>query len=174
MTFVKPFSLILCLLSPLLAFPAFAANPQTGGSGLPLPRFVSLKSDKVNVHQGPSRDHRVSWTFTRAGLPVEITAEFENWRRIRDSEGAEGWVQQGLLSGRRTALVAPWAKKQFFDMLARANPGSDIRARLESGVLVSLRSCDGRFCRVITAADGVEGYMRQEQLWGVYPNEKVD
>ena len=79
------------------------ANPIT--SGLPVPRFVSLKSDHVNVRVGPTKDNDVSWIYTRSSLPVEITAEFENWRRIRDSEGSEGWVYHSLLSGRRTAVV---------------------------------------------------------------------
>src|SRR5262245_3374626 len=81
-------------------------------SGLPIPRFVSLKTDKVNVRGGPTKDHDVTWVYNRAGLPVEITAEFENWRRIRDWEGAEGWVYHSLLSGRRTATVAPKGKSK--------------------------------------------------------------
>src|SRR5919198_223075 len=79
-------------------------------SGLPIPRFVSLKSDRVNVRAGPTKDHDVTWVYTRSGLPVEVTAEFENWRRIRDWEGAEGWVYHSLLSGKRTGLIAPKAK----------------------------------------------------------------
>jgi SH3-like domain-containing protein len=150
----------------------FAANPQIGPSGLPLPRFVSLKSDRVNVRQGPSPDHKVAWTFVRAGLPVEITAEFENWRRIRDSEGAEGWVLQGLLSGRRTALVAPWAKGKLFSLFDRPRKEANIKARLESGVLVSIKNCNGEYCRI--DAEKAEGYMKQDELWGVYANEKVE
>jgi SH3-like domain-containing protein len=126
----------------------------------------------VNVRQGPSADHKVAWTFTRAGLAVEITAEFDNWRRIRDSEGAEGWVQQGLLSGRRTALVAPWAKGKFFDLRARGREDAAIKAHVESGVLVSLKGCNGAYCRV--DAEKAEGYMKQGELWGVYENEKVE
>ncbi len=83
-------------------------------SGLPVPRFVSLKVDKVNVRKGPSREHEVDWVFTRAGLPVEIIAEFENWRRIRDARAPKAGSSTRLLSGRRTALVAPWAKGQTF------------------------------------------------------------
>src|SRR5215471_4030132 len=76
-------------------------------SGLPMPRFVSLNPDRVNVRGGPTRDHDVTFVYTRAGLPVEITAESDNWRRIRDWEGSEGWVYHSLLSGRRTAVVTP-------------------------------------------------------------------
>ena len=98
-------------------------------SGLPVPRYVSLKSDRVNVRAGPTKDHDVAWVFTRAGLPVEITAEFENWRRIRDWEGSEGWVYHSLLSGRRTAVVTLKAKDELVplsdrpDQAARSPPG---------------------------------------------------
>src|ERR1700704_6452203 len=91
---------------------AIAADGAGTTSGLPVPRFVSLKSDKVNVRAGPTKDHDVAWVYNRAALPVEVTAEFENWRRIRDWEGAEGWVYHSLLSGKRTALVAPQSKKK--------------------------------------------------------------
>src|SRR3989442_8252856 len=88
----------------------FATGPK---SGLPLPRFVSLNPDKVNVRGGPTRDHEVTWQYTRAGLPVEITAESDNWRRIRDWEGAEGWVYHSMLSGRRTAVVTVKGKGEL-------------------------------------------------------------
>jgi len=143
-------------------------------SGLPIPRFVSLKSDRVNVRAGPTKDHDVSWVYTRAGLPVEITAEFENWRRIRDWEGAEGWVYHSLLSGRRTALVAPTAKRiaEFIPIHLAADPDSPIAARLQPGVLAVVKRCSGTWCRL--AGDGFDGWIAQERLWGVYPHEKVE
>ena len=87
-------------------------------TGLPVPRFVSLKADRINVRSGPSRDQDVQWVYTRAGMPVEITAEFENWRRIRDWQGAEGWVYHSLLSGKRTGVVVPALKDR---------PGTSLR-----------------------------------------------
>ncbi|WP_425256239.1 SH3 domain-containing protein [Microbaculum marinisediminis] len=151
---------------------AQAATTQTGPSGLPLPRFVSLKSDRINVRAGPGQDHRVAWIFAKAGLPVEIIAEYENWRRIRDSEGAEGWIFHSLLSGRRTAVVAPWSEE---DTLAlRRNPGQNggLAALVEPKVLVDLNKCDGTWCRV--TVNGVSGWISQEMLWGVYPREIVE
>ena len=90
---------------------AAAAQERVGSnSGLPVPRFVSLKSGKVNMRVGPGREYRVEWRYTRAGTPVEIVAEFDNWRRVRDAEGTEGWVYGALLTGRRTGVVAPWLR----------------------------------------------------------------
>jgi SH3-like domain-containing protein len=137
-------------------------------SRLPIPRFVSLKTDRVNLHEGPSKDHRTLWVFERAGLPVEITAEFETWRKIRDSEGTEGWVLHSLLSGRRTALVAPWKKEPLLLTESDHKTGT---AKLAPGVIATLRKCDGAWCRI--AGVGFDGYLQQENLWGVYPGEKV-
>ena len=102
-------SAVLGMVMACVAWASVPAMAQTVGtvSKLPLPRYVSLKSDRVNLREGPSKEHRTTWIFERAGLPVEITAEFETWRKIRDSDGTEGWVLHSLLSGRRTALVSP-------------------------------------------------------------------
>src|SRR3954470_16891942 len=109
-------------LAPIVAAPGCAAwaraadTPLGPKSGLPVPRFVSLKPDKVNVRGGPTRDHEVTWQYTRAGLPVEITAESDNWCRIRDWEGSEGWVYHSLLSGRRTAVVTAKVKDELIPL----------------------------------------------------------
>lgn len=143
-------------------------------SGLPLPRYASLKSDRVNLREGPSKDNRTSWVFQRAGLPVEITAEFETWRRVRDAEGTEGWVLHSLLSGRRTVLVSPWSKGkgESFPLRSAANDTASVVATLEPGVIANVRSCADSWCRV--TVQRVSGFIRQDRLWGVYPNEKLD
>jgi SH3-like domain-containing protein len=152
-----------------------ARGPGTAvkGSGLPVPRFVSLKSDRVNVRKGPSTDHGVAWIFKRAGLPVEITAEFEHWRKVRDSEGAEGWVFRGLLSARRTAVVTPWSKSDEAAPLHRSRGGrGGVVAQLQPGVLANVSACDGEWCLV--ALDRVEGWLSQDLLWGVYRGETIE
>ena len=101
---------VLACAAPVRAAGEMSAGPK---SGLPVPRFVSLKPDRVNVRGGPTRDHEVTFVYTRSGLPVEITAESDNWRRIRDWEGSEGWVYHSLLSGRRTAVATPKDKNQL-------------------------------------------------------------
>jgi len=153
---------------------AQAASEPGNGSGLRLPRFVSLKSDKVNVRGGPNKDQGVTWVYTRTGLPVEITAEFENWRRIRDWEGAEGWVYHSLLSGRRTGLISAKTKTsdQPVPIHASADLKSNVVAQLEPGVLGTVKRCDGLWCRV--SGNGFDGWVQQDRLWGVYPNEKVE
>jgi SH3-like domain-containing protein len=141
-------------------------------SGLPVPRFVSLKSDRVNVRAGPTKDQDVRWVYTRVGMPVEITAEFENWRRIRDWEGAEGWVYHSLLSGKRSAVVVPTLKTDLVPLYERPDAKSAEIARLQSGVLGQLKSCNGAWCEF--TGKGFAGWIRQDRLWGAYPNEKVE
>jgi SH3-like domain-containing protein len=147
-----------------------AVGPATG---LPVPRYVSLKSDHVNLREGPSKDHATKWIYQRAGLPVEITAEYETWRRIRDSEGSEGWVLHSLLSGKRTALVAPWKKDAApFPLRAEPQADSNVVAKLAPGVVANVKKCDGSWCRL--KGDGYDGYLAQTNLWGVYPDEKFE
>ena len=172
---------IVCLalaasLSGFAGVSAAAAKETLAGaaSGLPVPRFVSLKSDRVNVRGGPAKDHDVAWIFTRSGLPVEITAEYDNWRRVRDWEGAEGWVYHSLLSGRRTAIAMPNPKNKD-DLLALRDdpdPKAALVARLQPGVVCSVKKCNGNWCRV--AGAGFDGWIEQVRLFGVYPNEKVE
>jgi SH3-like domain-containing protein len=141
-------------------------------SGLPVPRFVSLKADRVNVRGGPDKDHDVAWVYTRSGLPVEITAEFENWRRIRDSDGSEGWVYHSMLSGKRTAVVQLKSKTDLVELHAKDDPKSGVVAEMQSGVVATVKHCSGTWCRI--SGDGFDGWIDQSRLWGVYPDEKVE
>jgi len=144
---------------------------RKGDSGLPLPRFVSLKTDRVNVRRGPSSDHGLSWVFMRRGLPVEIIAEYDHWRRVRDSEGAEGWVYHSLLTGRRTAIVAPWNGNQTIPLLNSGDDKGRPVAMIGAGVIGEVDACDGDWCRI--AVDRYDGWIRQAMLWGVYPGEEI-
>ncbi len=167
------FALSLLLAASAIAASQTARAEQVGAaSGLPVPRYVSLKTDRVNLREGPSKDHRTTWVFQRAGLPVEITAEFETWRKVRDSEGAEGWVLHSLLSGRRTALVAPWRKGVDSTLYDKASAQSATIAKLQPNVIANVRSCDGAWCRI--SVEAFSGYIQQSDLWGVYPNEKIE
>jgi SH3-like domain-containing protein len=173
------FKLMLAAMVAVLAalfMPTLAAAAQAGSdavtSGLPVPRFVSLKTDRVNVRGGPEKDHDVAFIYTRAGWPVEITAEFENWRRIRDSDGSEGWVYHSLLSGKRTAAVQLKSKIDLAALHAKPDAQSAVTAQLQSGVLGSIKHCTGAWCRLV--GDGFDGWIEQNRLWGVYPDEKIE
>lgn len=169
--------LFLCLLAFVVGLAAVPVSAWAQGNGtratdLPLPRFVSLKSDRVNVRIGPSREHKIAWTFVQSGLPVEIIQEFENWRQIRDWEGKTGWVFHSLLSGRRTALITPWEKSNLTPLRARSRSDANIVAELEPFVLTSITECAGGWCRV--NGDNYDGWLDQTRLFGVYPDETLE
>lgn len=165
--------LVLAAVVAAFVAPVSRADQIGKASGLAVPRYVSLKSDRVNLREGPSKENRTTWIFQRAGLPVEITAEFETWRKVRDSEGSEGWVLHSLLSGRRTGLVTPW-KKEGPPITVRGKPTDDAAAtaKLEPNVIANIRSCDKSWCRV--NGQGFDGFIKQVDLWGVYPNEVIE
>lgn len=152
---------------------AEAQGAAKGASGLPLPRFVSLKSRKVNIRIGPSVDYSVSWMYMKAGTPMEIIQEYENWRRVRDADGTEGWVNQALLSGERTAVAAPWMRGKgqsvYVNMRREPQAGSGLVAKLEPGVMFKIDECNGDWCHA--EANGTEGWVAQGEIWGAYPGE---
>ena len=144
---------------------------------LPVPRFASLKSDKVQLHHGPGAEFPVAWVFRRAGLPVEITRETDAWSEVRDAEGTTGWVWTTALSRRRTALVLPGQKKaeqgQQETVPLRDDDSTDAStiANLEAGVLASIIDCNGRWCRVSVGT--FRGYVEQSKLWGTQQGEVI-
>jgi len=156
---------------PLISFVALWCYPAmsdfTGESGLPLPRFVSLRSTEVNVRTGPGVRYPILWVFVRKGLPVEVTAEFELWRKIQDIDGAEGWLHRSMISGNRTAIIVEGRQRVF------SKPKKDSIPILvaESGVLAELLRCQDSWCKLLI--EGLRGWIEQKYLWGVYPGEVI-
>jgi SH3-like domain-containing protein len=149
------------------------ANVTLGPSGLPLPRFVSLKSGRVNARIGPSFSYAVEWLYLKAGLPVEILQEYDTWRKIRDADGSEGWINQSLLSGRRTGIIAPWQKGKDAELplLSAPDKKASSVALLEPGVIGTIRSCNGHWCEMDFS--GRSGWIEQTLVWGAYPGETI-
>ncbi|MEG9883315.1 MAG: SH3 domain-containing protein [Hyphomicrobiales bacterium] len=139
-----------------------------------IPRFASLKANRVNMRRGPGTGYPVSWIFLRKGLPVEIIAEYGHWRRVRGSEGKEGWVYYSLLTNRRTALVMPWqrGKGRLLALLSEPANNASIIARLEAGVIGELLKCAEKWCKI--AVLDYKGWVPRDMLWGVYPDEEID
>jgi SH3-like domain-containing protein len=146
-----------------LAPPALAEDP------LKLPRFASLDSSEVNLRMGPGKGYPILFVYQRKGLPVEIIEEFDTWRRIRDRDGTVGWVQQNLLSGKRSALITDEARTIRTDPTGGAKPV----AILQPGVVARIEECqDGDWCRV--EIEGYKGWLRRDEFWGTYPDEAFE
>ncbi len=163
-----------CLLALAPARPAAAQTTGTptgapigeiGPSGLPLPRFVTLRAAKVNLRSGPGIRYPIEWVFSRKDLPVEVIDEFETWRRIRDWQGSEGWVHQSMLSGRRGAMVIGATR-----VLRRApEVNAPALAEVQARVVGRLQRCENGWCLI--EAKGYEGWLRQGDIYGAYPGE---
>ena len=162
--------------SPLAAAEPDAPNEQSVGKpdGLPLPRFVSLRADSVNLRVGPNARYPIEWIYVRRDLPVEIIAEFDTWRRIRDPAGTEGWVHSSMLSGKRTAVVAGEVRLLLRTMETQAGAAPELVASLEPGVIVAVDACPQAVgaCRV--EVNGLKGWLSRDALWGVYPSEAIN
>ncbi|WP_245779105.1 SH3 domain-containing protein [Albimonas pacifica] len=137
-------------------------------TGLPMPRFVSLKATKANVRRGPGMTHRVDWVFVRQGMPLEVIGEYGHWRRVRDPEGASGWLHYSMIRGNRTALVTA----ETADLRLEPSPGAAVSARAERGVVFEIEACRRDWCEV--EKDGVDGWAAKADLWGVGPEEIFD
>jgi SH3-like domain-containing protein len=140
------------------------------GSGLPLPRFVTLRSDEVNMRAGPGVRYPVEWVYKRRDLPVEVVAEYDTWRKIRDWQGTQGWVHQGMLSGKRAVIVTGDLR------LLRKEPDTTAlpAARLEEGVIAQLKECPEGMTWCKVEADGYLGWLRKAEFWGVYSGEVME
>jgi SH3-like domain-containing protein len=151
---------------------AAEANP----SGLPLPRFATTRSTPINVRVGPGTRYGVAWVYVKSGTPVEIVQEFDTWRKIRDVDGAEGWVHQNLLSGKRAGIAAPWRRDEQIPLLSSRGDASGVRAWLGPGFRVEIDGCDGAWCEVSATASSktYSGYLSQAEIWGVYQGEEFD
>ena len=166
--------LVLCV--PIAApgiGPEAAAAQENGEigpeTGLPMPRFVSLRTNSANARRGPGLDYLIDWEYVRRGLPVEVFAEYGNWRRVRDTDGLGGWVHMSLLSGIRTALVR---SGEPVTLRSGSDLSDDARALVEPGVIVRIRECEENQCRV--TAQGTDGWIDQSVLWGVREGEVVE
>jgi SH3-like domain-containing protein len=153
----------------LLSF-AVAAPPAStaeNDASQKVPRFVSLRSDQVNLRVGPGENYPIEWVLTRKDMPVEIIRQFENWRMIRDWQGAEGWVHERMLAGKRAVVV----KGGIRTLHRQPDPASPAVARAEPGVIARLLECRPDWCRIEVADNA--GWVQRGDLWGVYPDEVV-
>lgn len=143
--------------------------PVMAENSLPLPRYVSLRSNSINLHVGPGKNYPIEWRYVLQNLPVEIIAEFDTWRQIRDWQGTEGWVHKSLLSGRRTV----WILHKVRPLRKSPDEKAKVIAQLQPGVVAKALECQGNWCKIeIKSKQGTyKGWIKRRCLWGVYPNE---
>ena len=142
---------------------AFAAERES----FPVPRFVTLKSDEVNSRAGPDTRYPIRWTYVRKGEPVEVVAEYDLWREIKDFQGEKGWVHKSMLSGKRAVIVT---SNELVTLTNKPADKAQAVGQMEPGVRAELLACKGDWCRI--QAGEVAGWISRQSLWGVYAKEK--
>lgn len=165
--------MLLLAAQPLVAQSQPAADLPTNKdalknrSGLPVPRFASLKAGRAYLRAGPGKEYPVLWIFVQRGVPLEVVYEWNVWRKVRDSEGTEGWMDRAMLSTDRTVQII----RQTRELRARPDLSSPVVLRAEPGVTFRVTMCAERWCRV--EAGGRSGYLLREQSFGTYPDEEI-
>ena len=137
------------------------------GTGLPLPRFVSLRADQINMRTGPGVQYPIEWVYQRQELPVEIIAEYRTWRKVRDWQSTQGWIHQSMLSSRRTIIIT--GKRRT--IRKRANTKSKAIAEIESGAIADLVECPGESGWCLIKTKNFKGWLRKVEFWGTYRDE---
>lgn len=145
-----------------------AAQERGPETNLPMPRFVSLKANEGYARHGPGKTHRIDWVYKHRNQPLEITAEYGHWRRVRDRDGAGGWMHYSLLSGVRTVLI----EKDMLELHRTPDPQAPVMAQAELGAIARLEECEPDWCRI--SAGRQVGWVPKEALWGVAPDEIID
>lgn len=168
MELTKSLSIVTVLSTLFLTNEAYTQGPF-GGSGLPLPRFVSLRAQIINMRTGPGVRYPVDWVYKRRNMPMEVIAEFRTWRKVRDYQGTEGWMHQSMLSNKRTIVVTGQTRK----LRHQSDSKSVAVARIEPGKEGEVKRCQegAGWCKI--SFGKYEGWLRRVDFWGVYPGEGI-
>jgi len=150
-----------------LSFFCMASQGSERGpvTNLPIPRFVSLKASEGNLRRGPALSHRIDWVLKHKNQPLKILAEHQHWRRVSDYEGATGWIHYSLLSGVRTVLI----NVGLISLYSEPSKNSSVKAKVESGAIGDLRSCNTDWCNV--SFPKMSGWIEKNKFWGITPDE---
>ena len=164
----------LTILASILGFINIATaqeNTGNGDSGLKLPRFVSLRSNHINARTGPGSRYPIEWVYMQSSAPVEIIAEFELWRKIKDWQGSESWVHKSMLSGKRSVKVVSPGENNIF---AKDDYKAKIIAKVEDEVVGEIKKCPANNSFCLVQFDTITGWLPRQNLYGIYPDEIID
>ena len=134
-------------------------------TGLPLPRFVSLGTNRGNARRGPSLTQRIDWVYTRKGMPLKLTEEYDHWRRVEDKDGLGGWIHYSLLSGARTVVIL----KSMAELHASPSAHARVTAQAQQNAIAHLFAARPGWCRI--GAQGDSGWIERQDVWGLLPHE---
>lgn len=132
------------------------------------PYYASIAASKARMRTGPGRNYPASWLYVRADLPIKVVDIYRDWRKVEDPDGTQGWMQVGLLSDTRTAII----QGGIAVLRDGASPGAAVAWRAAPGVVGRISRCARGWCYIDVKGRG--GFVEQAKLWGVDPGEDVD
>ncbi|APE28847.1 hypothetical protein BMF35_a2018 [Aurantiacibacter gangjinensis] len=148
----------------LLTFSAGACAliaPAALAQDAELPYWASIDAEEAYLRRGAGEQFPIDWVYTREGLPVRVVRLIQGWRYVEEPDGTMGWMYEGLLSRRRTAIVTG---EGIVAMRADPADSAPLRWNLEPGVIGELGDCAEGWCEL--DVDGHKGWVEQSRLWG--------
>jgi SH3-like domain-containing protein len=156
MTRIAAFLMVL-----LAAGPALAQPPK-------VLRYVSQRTDKAYLREGPTFAHRVLWQYRHRGYPFAVIAEFDIWRRVRAADGTTGWMSASMLTDQRTVLVMGKGRAK----ITASADGGKVVGLADPGATAALKACTRDVCQI--KGEGIDGWIARNRIWGVDANEVFD
>jgi SH3-like domain-containing protein len=153
---------IAVIFSVLMALTAGAAASEK------ILRYVSQRTEKAYLREGPTYAHKVLWVYRHRGYPYAVIAQFDVWRRVRAADGTVGWMAASMLSDKRTVLITGKGRAELF---AKPQQGKVV-ALADPGAVASLVACKPMACRV--RGEDIDGWIAKDRIWGVGASEVFD
>ena len=136
------------------------------GSGLKIPRIVSLKNSLTYMRSGPGKEFPVKFELKLKGYPLKVVAEFNNWRKVITFSKISGWEHTQLLSSDRTGLIT---KTTFLKKIP--SNSSNSLAKLLPNLLINIKRCEKEWCKIeIVKNKKYLGWVQKATIWGSTKN----
>ncbi len=127
--------------------------------------YMTLRSDEVYMRYGPSTDNPIKWVYNKKGWPMAVQNRFDQWLKVRDISGEEGWIHKSLLSSRDYAIIQSGSERGYAVLRKKSKLDSSGIARIEDGGLVRVHECEDFVCKV--SMSSFKGYLEKKVLWGI-------
>src|ERR1043165_6556572 len=144
----------------LVAIMLVISVAQADAATVKILRYVSQRSDKAYLREGPSFAHKVLWIYRHRSYPFAVLAEFDVWRRVQAPDGTIGWMAASMLTDQRSVLVTGKGRVPI-----TANPdGGKVSALADPGAVALLKACTRETSRI--HGESVDGWIAKSRIWG--------
>jgi SH3-like domain-containing protein len=160
--------IVMMRLAAVLLILSMTGVSMTEAWAAPILRYVSQRTDKAYLREGPTFAHKVLWQYRHRGYPFAVIAQFDVWRRVQAADGTVGWMSASMLTDQRTVLVTGKGRAKIFAEAA----GGKVVALADPGAVAGLKACTREACRI--RGESIDGWIPKARIWGVGANEVFD